>query len=92
MEEKNNKNKKEITLEDVAGLISGLEKSIEGVNKTLTERIESSNKATIKTLVEKIESSKEELAIMTQKQFLEYDEKMEKRFVRAEKKLDHIEA
>lgn len=58
--ENKNKQKKEITLEDIA------------------ELIKSSSKKTEKVLVEKIETSTDELAAMTQKQFLELGQKIEK--------------
>jgi predicted nucleic acid-binding Zn-ribbon protein len=64
---------KEITLNDLASLIQGLDTKIDLTTKTLEEKIE----ATAKTLGAKIDSSTEELATMTQKQFLKLEQKVD---------------
>jgi len=75
--EQNNTTKKAMTLEDIAGLIQKLDTKIGSVKTDLEA---------------KIDSSTTEIATMTQKQFLEYDEKIGKRFDKVDERFDTIEA
>lgn len=72
MEEKNNQ-KKEVTLDAIAELIKS---SANETKKDLEAKIISSANETKNTLEAKIESSAEQLAAMTQKQFLELGQRI----------------
>lgn len=102
MKGKNNRDKKEITLSAIAELIEtsakktseALEAKIEATSIALETKIEASAKNTIEILEAKIESSAEYLATISQNQFLELGEKVnkvEERLTSVEKKIDRIE-
>ena len=87
----NNQLNKEITLSAIAELI---EASAKKTSAALEAKIEASAKKTIETLEAKIEQSAENLATMTQNQFLEIDarfDSVDKRFDSVDKRLDNVE-